>query len=87
VLRITRKFVDSSLVVLALEGRIVSDWVPVLEAECTKCMIAGAQVHLDFSGVTYVDASGTELIRSLGNRGVRVVNCLEVILELLQGNG
>ena len=82
-LRITRKDANGSGVTLGLEGRIVTDWVALLEVECSKWLARGHQVQLDFSGVSYVDCGGVERLRYLRCRGVKFVNCNDVIRTLL----
>lgn len=86
-LRITRKLTDRERFTLALEGRIASDWVQVLEDECGRVMADESEICLDFSGVTYVDARGTELLRRLVRQGVQIINCPAMILDLLQTDG
>ncbi len=55
VLRITKVAEDSSTVTMKLEGKLASDWVPLLEGECLICLTEKRKVLLDFSEVTFVD--------------------------------
>lgn len=84
--RITRKPMNNVRVLLTLEGRIVSDWVQVLESECEQSLVGENQVYLDCSGVTYVDARGIDLLRRLLHRRVQVINCPAMILALLEND-
>ena len=71
-LRITKVAEDSSTVTMKLEGKLASDWVPLLE---------------DFSEVTFVDGRGAEMVNKLAGEGIKVVDCCELIKELLEGGG
>ena len=73
-LRITKVAEDSSTVTMKLEGKLASDWVPLLEGECLTCLKENRKVLLDFSEVTFVDGRGVELLNKLGggrNQGRR----------------
>lgn len=85
-LRITRKGGVETLT-LYLEGRISSGWLSVLEFECRESLQTGKTVEIDFGGVTAVDGPGLELVRQLESHGARVVNCKELIRDLLQQEG
>jgi len=63
VLRITKIAEDSSTVTMKLEGKLASDWVPLLEGECLTCLKENRKVLLDFSEVTFVDGRGAEMVR------------------------
>ena len=82
-LRITKKNSDSSDITLGLEGRIVTDWASVLEQECSELLAQGYRVWLEFSGVTYVDSHGVERLQNLREKGVRFVNCPNLIWGLM----
>ena len=82
-LRITNKSGGNSDVTLGLEGRIVTDWATVLEQECSELLAKGCLVRLDFSGVTYVDSLGVERLQNLHGKGVRFVNCPNLIWGLI----
>jgi len=70
---------------LTVEGRIVSDWVAVLERECHRWLQDGRKVRLDFSGVTFVDRPGVEMLKRLQASDVRIVGCSVFVAELLKG--
>ena len=83
-LRITKKNDSNSDVTLGLEGRIVTDWATVLEQECAELLANGVQVWLDFTSVTYVDSHGVEQLQELHGKGVRFVNCPNLIWGLIE---
>jgi anti-anti-sigma regulatory factor len=72
---------------LSVEGRIVSEWVAVLEHECRQAARDTRRVQLDFAAVTFIDARGIEVLRRLVTDGVAVVNCREFIDALLHADG
>ena len=84
-LRITKVAEDSSTVTMKLEGKLASDWVPLLEGECLTCLKDNRKVLLDFSEVTFVDGRGVEMLSKLAGEGIKVVDCCELIKELLEG--
>ncbi len=86
-LRITKVAEDSSTVTMKLEGKLASDWVPLLEGECLTCLKGKRTVLLDFSEVTFVDGRGVEMLSKLAGKGIKVVDCDELIKELLEGGG
>jgi len=87
VLRITKVAEDSSTVTMKLEGKLASDWVPLLEGECLTCLKDNRKVLLDFSEVTFVDGPGAEMVKKLAGEGIKVADCCELIKELLEGGG
>ena len=86
-LRITKVAEDSSTVTMKLEGKLASDWVPLLEGECLTCLKGKRKVLLNFSEVTFVDGRGVEMLSKLVAEGIKVVDCDELIKELLEGGG
>ena len=86
-LRITKVAEDSSTVTMKLEGKLASDWVPLLEGECLTCLKEDQKVLLNFSEVTFVDGRGAEMVKKLAGEGIKVVDCCELIKELLEGGG
>lgn len=59
---------------LRLEGRIIADWVAVLEAECRRRLERGETVRLDLTDVVSTDGDGIRQLRVLRERGVRLAN-------------
>lgn len=73
---------------LLVEGRIVSEWVGVLEGECQQLRLEPhRQLALDLTAVTFIDPSGVSALRRLASGGVAIVNVPEFIEALLRGDG
>lgn len=68
---------------MAIEGRIVSEWINVVETECQALLLRKQNVLLDLSGVNYVERKGVRMIRRLLCKGCRVVNCPPFIHQVL----
>ena len=83
-LRISRAAASPSLVTLRVEGRVVTEWVPVLERECWLALQGNGRVRLDLSAVTFVDDRGVAALRRLGSKALEIINCPEFIAELLR---
>ena len=86
-LRIQKVVESSTETTLSVAGRIVSEWVTVLERECWQALRDTPCVQLDLAAVTFIDAPGVAVLRSLVTEGVVIVNCREFIDALLEGNG
>jgi hypothetical protein len=71
---------------LSVAGRIVSEWVTVLEEACWQALRDTPRVRLDLGAATFIDAAGVEVVRSLMTHGVAIVNCREFIDALLTGD-
>ncbi len=84
-LRIIRYDEDDSRVTLGLQGRIVSEWVALLEQECLDQLRSGRAVRLDFSEVTFVGRKGAEMLRELAGAGVEIIGCSPLIQEVIDG--
>jgi ABC-type transporter Mla MlaB component len=84
VLRISRSVASSSLATLLVEGRVVAEWVPVLERECWLALQENGHVQLDLSAVTFVDGRGLAALRRLRATALEIINCPEFIGELLR---
>jgi len=83
-----RKVVDGCTeTTLHVEGRIVSEWVAVLEQECGQARRETRRVQLDLAAVTFVDARGVKVLRRIATDGVVIVNCREFIDALLKSDG
>ena len=83
-LRISRAAATPSVSTLRVEGRVVAEWVPVLERECWLALQENGHVQLDLSAVTFVDGRGVAALRQLGAKDVEIVKCPEFIEELLR---
>lgn len=85
-LRITEISEIADSVTLKVEGRIVSEWVTVLEQECLKWLRAKPEVLLDFSEVTFIDHNGVAMLKRIASANLRLINCPALIHEMLNGN-
>jgi anti-anti-sigma regulatory factor len=73
---------------LLVEGRIVSEWVGVLERECRQLRVKPRrQLRLDLTAVTFIDPPGVSALRRLEADGVAIVHVPEFIDALLRGDG
>ncbi len=84
-LRITKIAEDSSTITMKLEGKLASDWVPLLETECLSWLKEKREVLLDFSDVTFVDGRGAVVLEKLAAKKIKVVACSDLIKELIKG--
>jgi len=84
-LRITKVADGPGAVTLKVEGRIVSDWVQVLERECLEGLRKKREVVLDFVDVAFVDGRGVRMLKRLKTRAVRIVNASALLQDLLRG--
>lgn len=73
-LRITEAALAARAVTLRLEGRLMADWVAVLEAECRSRLERGETVRLDLADVVSIDGDGIRQLRALRERGVKLTN-------------
>jgi len=83
-LQITYTSEGSSDITLKLEGRVVSDWVPLVREECLRILKEKKSVRLDCSDVTFVDDRGVEMLKAMAGEGVKLVNCSPFIECLLR---
>jgi anti-anti-sigma regulatory factor len=82
-LRISRVVESASSATLRVEGRIVAEWVPLLERECWLVLQEKPPMRLDLSGVTFIDGGGVVALRNLSANGLEIINGPEFIQELL----
>jgi hypothetical protein len=69
---------------LTVEGRVVGPWVDELRRACQRVLVTGAELTLDLHEVAFVERDGLELLQSLEDRGVTVVNCPAFVREQLK---
>jgi anti-anti-sigma regulatory factor len=69
---------------LELEGRVIGPWVEELRRSCDEVLATSAKLTLDFSDVSFVDRDGVELLRSLRNKDVALLNCSPFVAEQLK---
>ncbi|MDR4495864.1 MAG: STAS domain-containing protein [Nitrospirales bacterium] len=81
--RITLNDTAPGTITMAIEGRIVSEWIDVVETECQALLLTKQNVLLDFSDVNFVEGEGVRMIRRLLHKGCRVVNCPPFIYHVL----
>ncbi|MFZ5892979.1 MAG: hypothetical protein ACOY0T_18100 [Myxococcota bacterium] len=82
-LRITR--IDSpSGRVLRLEGRIVGDWVQVLEGELSASHPEERALVLDLAAVEFASNAAVEVLMAARNRGMRIEACSPLLTSLLE---
>jgi hypothetical protein len=83
-LKIVLDATGSSRLVLRLEGRVVGPWVQELRRSCERALATPASLALDLADVSYLDRDAVQLLRSLGIRGVALVNCSPFVAEQLK---
>ncbi len=83
-LRLTRTTRFPHEVVLVVEGRIVAEWVGLLEEECLDLLGTEQKVLLDLAGVSYLDRRAAKLLRELATRPVELINCPPLVDDLLR---
>ena len=84
-LRITRLAPDAGTPCLRVEGRLVGDWVELLDAEVASAK--HSMLSLDLSGVEFADARGLSLLQRLSEHGVEFVACSPLLNSLLKASG
>jgi len=87
-LRITEVVDRGTETTLYVEGRIVSEWVGVLQEECRRVLQESSRrLRLDLGAVTFIDPRGLLALRRLTTEGVALVNSPAFIDALLTGDG
>ena len=82
-LRITPIDDETSRVTLKLEGRLVTQWMAMLETECARFTDAGRQVTLDLADVVFLDCDAAALLDRLRAGGITLVRSPAFIQELI----
>lgn len=83
--RITLIPAEPAKTIMKLEGRIVSEWIKVVESEGQNMLAQGQTISLDLSGVSFVAPEGVNMIRGLLHKGCALVNCPLFIQKVLLG--
>ncbi len=83
-LRITKLAENPTTTTLKVEGRIVEEYVSVLEEEILRTVQKSQWVVLDFSEVKFVDDSGVRMLNKLTIENVKIINCSLLIRDLLK---
>ena len=87
-LRITESVEGGTETTLHVEGRIVSEWVGVLQEECRRVLQESRRrLRLDLGAVTFIDPRGVLALRGLATAGVALANSPAFIDLLLNGDG
>jgi len=73
--RITLVNATERTTTMKIEGRIVSDWISVVETECQNLLAQGKTIFLDLSDVNFVGAEGVAMIRRLLDQGCVLAGC------------
>lgn len=81
--RITLNDTAPGTTTMAIEGRIVSEWINVVETECQRLLAQGNNVVLDFSAVNFVGEDGVSMIQRLIAEGCRIKNCPSFIQQII----
>ncbi len=85
-LKITTTCEDAFRCVLKLEGKLLAAWVGELQEACRRARAVSGQLHLDLSGLSFVDVPGTAVLRELIRQGVSVTTTSPFVGELLKEN-
>jgi hypothetical protein len=83
VLKITEIAQNDSGKSFKLEGKLIGPWVDELRNVCTQPLNRLEHVGLDLAAVTFVNASGAELLRELIRKGIIITQCSAFVAELL----
>jgi hypothetical protein len=83
-LRIAIESKDGVSIVLA-EGQMIGPWVSEFRRSCEELVRAGREPVVDLARVSFVDREAVDVLRTLGSRGVAVVNCSSFVAEQLKG--
>lgn len=67
------------------EGQMIGPWVNELRRSLEELVREGVEPIVDLNGVSFVDREGVHLLRSLGDRGVAVVNSSSFVAAQLKG--
>jgi anti-anti-sigma regulatory factor len=83
-LRLTQKPIGTRGAAIHAQGRLVGEWVALLEAECDRALRDRDALELDLAGVTDVDAEGLMALRRLRKRAANLVGCTPILLAMLE---
>jgi ABC-type transporter Mla MlaB component len=83
-LRITRLPEQREPPCLRVEGRLVGDWVHLLQVEIELAQAHTTALELDLLGVEFADARALSLLHEVERRGVKLVGCSPLLTSLLE---
>jgi anti-anti-sigma regulatory factor len=77
---------QADAITIKLEGKLLGDWCAEVAGafDHVAADLGAAAIRLDLYDVIFVDAAGTELIRSLIARGAKVIRSSSYVAELLK---
>ena len=70
---------------LKVEGRLAGQWVGELSRAAAEAHANATRVVLDLGDVTFVDAEGIALLRTLRGRGFTLADCSSFVASLIDG--
>jgi ABC-type transporter Mla MlaB component len=83
-LRITPLSSRNDVRCLRVEGRLVGDWVEVLQVELEHAQAQAPKLELDLAGVDFADSKALSLLLEVEERGVKLVACSPLLISLLE---
>src|SRR5262249_43553713 len=83
-IRVTRMAADDGNGTLRVEGRLTHETVEELRMACEALLTEQGSLHLDVSGLRFVDPAGVTLLHGLEARGTRLDGRSGFITELLR---
>jgi anti-anti-sigma regulatory factor len=85
-LRISILQSSSQAVTLLVEGEVRGRWVAELGRACEESLTGDVHLILDLTGVSFIDANGIDLFRTLKERDVGFANPSSFIADQLGGS-
>jgi RNA polymerase sigma-70 factor (ECF subfamily) len=85
-LRVTRIGAGDGAETVRAEGRLTHETVEELRMACEAVLGTRSSLHLDVSGLQFVDATAVTVLRGLERRGARLGSCSPFIAELLRAH-
>ena len=86
-MRITELGDGGAVAVLRVEGHITQHTVEGLMSSSAACLASHRSLHLDLSGVRFVDSDGVKALRQLVPQGAVLTGCSGFLTELLRTEG
>jgi anti-anti-sigma regulatory factor len=75
---------DSHRPGLKLEGKLFGPWTDELRKVCAAVASETSRPRLDLTAVSFVDASGADLLEELRSRGFELVGCSGYVAAILR---
>ena len=69
---------------LKLEGKLFGPWTDELRKVCAAVASQTSRPRLDLTAVSFVDASGAELLEELRRNGFELVGCSGYVAAILR---